>query len=42
MGVTDVIVGFRWPYVPEQDTESLQAKIDRDWRFSDDVIAKVR
>jgi hypothetical protein len=40
--VTDVIVGFRWPYVPEQDTESLQTKIDSLTRFSDDVIAKVR
>ncbi|MGP0032397.1 MAG: TIGR03619 family F420-dependent LLM class oxidoreductase [Acidimicrobiales bacterium] len=42
MGVTDVIVGFRWPYGPEQDTESLQTKIDNLQRFSDDVIAKVR
>ena len=42
LGVTDVIVGFRWPYVPEQDTESLQTKIDSLRRFSDDVIAKVR
>jgi len=42
MGVTDVIVGFRWPYVPEQDTESLQTKIDSLRRFSDDVIGKVR
>ncbi len=42
LGVTDVIVGFRWPYVPEQDTESLQTKVDSLRRFSDDVIAKVR
>jgi probable F420-dependent oxidoreductase len=42
LGVTDVIVGFRWPYVVEQDTESLQTKIDSLRRFSDDVIAKVR
>jgi alkanesulfonate monooxygenase SsuD/methylene tetrahydromethanopterin reductase-like flavin-dependent oxidoreductase (luciferase family) len=42
LGVTDVIVGFRWPYVPEQDTESLQTKIDSLQRFSDDVIAQVR
>ena len=41
MGVTDVIVGFRWPYVHEQDSESLQTKIDSLRRFSDDVIAKV-
>jgi alkanesulfonate monooxygenase SsuD/methylene tetrahydromethanopterin reductase-like flavin-dependent oxidoreductase (luciferase family) len=42
MGVTDVIVGFRWPYVREQDAESLQTKVDNLRRFSDDVIAKVR
>jgi len=42
LGVTDVIVGFRWPYVHEQDSESLQQKIDSLSRFSDDVIAKVR
>ena len=42
LGVTDVIVGFRWPYVPEQDTESLQTKIDALQRFSDDVIAQAR
>jgi probable F420-dependent oxidoreductase len=42
LGVTDVIVGFRWPYVHEQDTEDLQTKIDSLQRFSDDVIAKVR
>jgi hypothetical protein len=40
LGVTDVIVGFRWPYVPGQDTETLQTKIDNLRRFSDDVIAK--
>ena len=42
MGVTDVIVGFRWPYDVEQDTEPLQTKIDNLRRFADDVIAKVR
>jgi alkanesulfonate monooxygenase SsuD/methylene tetrahydromethanopterin reductase-like flavin-dependent oxidoreductase (luciferase family) len=42
LGVTDVIVGFRWPYVREQDTESLQVKLDALQRFSDDVIAKVQ
>jgi probable F420-dependent oxidoreductase len=42
MGVTDVIVGFRWPYVREHDTESLQTKLDALRKFSDDVIAKVR
>ena len=28
MGVTDVIVGFRWTYDKAQDTEALQTKID--------------
>ena len=42
MGVTDVIVGFRWPYVKEQDTESLQTKVDALWQFADNVIAKTR
>jgi probable F420-dependent oxidoreductase len=41
-GVTDVIVGFRWPYVAGPDTEALQTKIDNLNRFADDVIAKVR
>jgi probable F420-dependent oxidoreductase len=42
LGVTDVIVGFRWPYGVEQDTETLQTKIDNLRRFADGVIAKVR
>ena len=42
LGVTDVIVGFRWPYVTEQDVEPLQTKVDNLRRFADDVIAKVR
>ena len=41
LGVTDVIVGFRWPYGVEQDSEPLQTKIDNLSRFADDVIAKV-
>ncbi len=41
LGVTDVIVGFRWPYDTTQDTEALQTKVDNLRRFSDDVIAKV-
>ena len=40
-GVTDVIVGFRWPYVVGPDDEPLQAKIDSLRRFADTVIAKV-
>jgi alkanesulfonate monooxygenase SsuD/methylene tetrahydromethanopterin reductase-like flavin-dependent oxidoreductase (luciferase family) len=42
LGVTDVIVGFRWPYGVEQDTETLATKVDSLKRFADDVIAKVR
>ena len=41
LGVTDVIVGFRWPYGVEQDTEDLQTKVDNLRRFADTVIAKV-
>jgi probable F420-dependent oxidoreductase len=41
-GVTDVIVGFRWPYVVGADTEPLQVKIDHLRRYADDVIAKVK
>ena len=38
-GVTDVIVGFRWPYVVGPDTETLQTKVDSLRRFADTVIA---
>jgi probable F420-dependent oxidoreductase len=41
-GVTDVIVGFRWPYVTGPDTEPLAEKIGQLRRFADDVIAKVQ
>jgi probable F420-dependent oxidoreductase len=41
-GVTDVIVGFRWPYQTGPDTEPLADKIANLRRFSDTVIAKVR
>ncbi|MEY2565511.1 MAG: hypothetical protein QOE35_40 [Actinomycetota bacterium] len=40
MGVTDVIVGFRWPYVVGADIEPLQDKVDSLRRYADDVIAK--
>jgi alkanesulfonate monooxygenase SsuD/methylene tetrahydromethanopterin reductase-like flavin-dependent oxidoreductase (luciferase family) len=39
-GVTDVIVGFRWPYAVGPDTEVLQTKLDNLRRFADDIIAK--
>jgi probable F420-dependent oxidoreductase len=41
-GITDVIVGFRWPYAVGPDTEPLQQKVDSVRRFADDVIAKTR
>jgi probable F420-dependent oxidoreductase len=41
-GVTDVIVGFRWPYVIGRDDEPLQAKIDHLRAYAEQVIAKVR
>jgi probable F420-dependent oxidoreductase len=40
-GVTDAIVGFRWPYSVGPDTEPLQTKLDNLRRYADDVIAKV-
>jgi probable F420-dependent oxidoreductase len=40
-GVTEVIVGFRWPYHVGPDTEDLQPKLDKLRRYADDVIAKV-
>jgi len=41
-GVTEVIVGFRWPYHVGPDTEPLQAKLDNLRRYADDVIAETR
>ncbi len=40
-GVTDAIVGFRWPYQTGPDREPLAAKIGQLRRFADEVIAKV-
>lgn len=42
LGVTDVIVGFRWTYDVGPDTEPLQAKLDHLRRFADTVIAASR
>jgi probable F420-dependent oxidoreductase len=39
-GVTDVIVGFRWPYEVGPDAEPLSRKLDNLRRFADGVIAK--
>lgn len=41
-GVTDVIVGFRWPYGVEQDTQPLAEKVGALEKFAEKVIAKVR
>ena len=41
-GVTDVIVGFRWPYEVGPDREPLAAKLANLRRFADDVIAKTK
>jgi probable F420-dependent oxidoreductase len=40
-GVTDVIIGFRWPYTVGPDAEPLGQKIDSLRRFADDVITKM-
>ena len=40
-GVTDVIVGFRIPYIMGQDTEPLDSKIRNLEKFAEKVIAKV-
>ena len=40
--MTDVIVGFRWPYHVGPDHEPLEEKIVKLRRYADDVIAKVR
>jgi probable F420-dependent oxidoreductase len=40
-GVTDVIVGFRVPYIVGPDTEPLAKKIENLNRYADSVIAKL-
>jgi len=41
IGVTDVIVGFRYPYTRELDTEPLSRKIEALRRYADTVITAV-
>jgi probable F420-dependent oxidoreductase len=41
-GVTDVIVGFRWPYSAGPDTQPLAEKIAALNAFAEKVISKVR
>ncbi len=40
-GVTDAIVGFRWPYDVGPDTQPLQEKLDAINRYADDVLTKL-
>ncbi|KUI20288.1 LLM class F420-dependent oxidoreductase [Mycobacterium sp. GA-1285] len=40
-GVTDVIVGFRIPYIRGSDTEPLEAKIRHLEKFAENVIARL-
>src|SRR5580658_5636802 len=41
-GVTDVIVGFRWPYDVKPDTQPLAEKVGALNAYAEKVIAKVR
>ncbi|BBX66006.1 hypothetical protein MSAS_51800 [Mycobacterium saskatchewanense] len=41
IGVTDVLVGFRNPYVKGDDMQSLADKLARLERFADEIISKV-
>jgi probable F420-dependent oxidoreductase len=41
-GVTDVILGFRWPYTSEADAQPLAEKISAMNKFAEKVIAKIR
>ena len=41
-GVTDAIVGFRWPYQTGPDREPLAGKLAKLRGFAEDVIARVR
>ncbi|MFI6453571.1 hypothetical protein ACIBF6_18680 [Streptosporangium amethystogenes] len=40
-GVTDLIVGFRTPYIKGPDTEPLSEKIEHLERLAESVISKV-
>jgi probable F420-dependent oxidoreductase len=42
LGVTDVIIGFRWPYHVGPDPEPLAEKLASLRKFADRVIARVR
>src|SRR5262252_3384690 len=40
-GVTDLIVGFRWPYVTGPDTEPLDDKVAHLRRYADSILTKL-
>ncbi len=40
-GITDLIVGFRVPYIKGPDTEPLDKKIEHLEKFAETVISKV-
>ncbi len=40
LGVTDAIVGFRYPYTSEPDSQPLQEKVDLLRRFADSVVSQ--
>jgi alkanesulfonate monooxygenase SsuD/methylene tetrahydromethanopterin reductase-like flavin-dependent oxidoreductase (luciferase family) len=42
LGVTDVIVGFRYPYTRDLDNEPLQVKVDALRAYADNMITAVR
>jgi hypothetical protein len=42
MGVTDVIVGFRWPYHTGSDPQPLQEKLDMMRKFAEEVVQRVK
>jgi probable F420-dependent oxidoreductase len=42
LGVTDIIVGFRWAYERGPDTEPLQTKVDNLNRYADTIITATR
>jgi hypothetical protein len=41
LGVTDVVIGFRNPYIKGDDTQPLADKLARLERFAEDVISRV-
>ena len=42
LGITDVMIGFRWPYEVGPDTQPLGEKLDHLKRYADSVIDRFR